>query len=285
MNAERHRRVVGDVPAKGSSSPLLWIALFGGLLVLLVACAGVSLVGFLVLGGAPAADGPQALIAKADLDRVESGMTLDEVTKLLGPGRAATQAHMRTAFNENRLVPISATDNWTRNADIVGVSDWHQWQNGNESIFVGFGKGKRTGKDRALMSFWVKRLDKGFESSPGLLPLFRIDDPDAIVDGPAKLNDDPRFKGDVKKNLIGNWRDDANMGYAFRADGTYERLGRKYQGTYRFIAADQIELILPPGAEAVGGPELKEQYRVWAGAEDMILQPAGLQMRLEFKRK
>ncbi len=284
--ANRHskRRPDSDespVNKKGNGAMLFIVGLgIGAVLVLCVPCAGVGL--YFVFQAGPDRmndDGaPQARITRADLDKIVSAMTLDEVNAILGPGRLATPADMRAAFNENRPIPISATDSWKRNAEIVGVKAWHQWRNGDESIFVGFAKGKKTGKERALISFWVKRLDDGFKANPGLLPLFRIDDPDAIAeerDAEEKLTNDPKFKqGDAKKLIVGQWADEVKHGWVFRADGTFhDRSPGGDPGDYRFTAPDQIELSYKPDWPGVAPGTIHhvKSFKVLVSEDTLIL--------------
>lgn len=278
----RRRHEVSEHPErnKGNRSLLLLAGLgIGALLVICVPCTGVGL--YLVFRAQPDdrnINAPRANIARADLDKIESAMTLGQVNAILGPGRLATAADMRAAFNENRPVPISATDSWKRNAEIVGVEAWHQWRNGDESIFVGFAKGKKTGKERALISFWVKRLDDGFQANPGLLPLFRIDDPDAIAEekgAEEKLINDPKFKnGDAKKLIVGRWADEIKHGWEFRANGTFhERSPGGDPGDYRFTAPDQIELSYKPDWPGVapGTVHHVKSFKVLVSEDTLIL--------------
>lgn len=238
-------------------------------------------------GGGPLNAAPQAKFVRDDIHKIEAGMTVEEVNAVLGEGRVANQNDMSRAFGTFRL---GADAKWTQAGRDAGVTTWRQWQNGDQRIFVGFGKGKRSGKDRALASFWVRPHGDGFESDLGILPLpaFFRDDPDNVAqerDEKNKVLNDPRFKaGDPKKLLVGKWLTYRDNGFEFRADGTYDRIGRRYQGTYRFVGADEIELHIPPGGEFVGGPAMTEKHKIWVSTEDLIMQLLPHRLKLSYKR-
>ena len=178
-------------------------------------------------------------------------MALDEVNAVLGPGRLATQADMNRAFGKFSL---GAAGKWMEAGRQAGVTSWRQWQNGDESIFVGFDKGKRTGKDRAITSFWVKPHAQGFDSDLGILPLpaFFGGDPDDLADERDEKNkiiNDPKFKaGDPKKLLVGDGSiilTAAMSSMPTAATSAWAQI----QGNKKFTAADEIELQIPPGGD------------------------------------
>ena len=294
--ADKRRRDRDDEgSAKKGGAPILFIVLgVGGLLLLLALCGGGGLAAFWFFHTDPARPpvepppGVQAKFTKADIHKIEAGMTPEDVTAVIGQGRAVGQDEMRHAFG---AMGDDATAKWQASGREAGVTTWRQWQNGEESIFVGFGVGKKSGKDRVLTSFWVRRKANGFESDIGLLPLPILfgGDPDDVAaerEEKNKIFNDPKFKGgDAKKLIVGRWLDEVRNGYDFRADGTYERVGRKYNGTYRFTGADEIEIHIPPGAEFVGGKGFVQKYRVWVGAEDMIMQSVPGQLKLTYTKR
>jgi hypothetical protein len=155
---------------------------------------------------------------------------------------------------------------------------------------MGFGKGQRTGKDRALAGFWVQPHANGFDSELGILPLpgFFRDDPDAVAqerEEKNKILNDPKFKaGDYKKLIVAKWLTDRDNGFHFHADGTYDRIGRRYRGTYKFVGADEIELHIPPGGEFVGGAAMTEKHKIWVSTEDLIMQMLPHRLKLSYKR-
>lgn len=230
---------------------------------------------------------PPAKFEKDDIHKIEPGMTVDEVNALIGEGRPANQNDMRQAFGNFAL---GADAKWTNAGREAGVSSWRQWKNGDQRIFVGFAKGQKSGRDRAVASFWVRPLPNGFESDPGIMPLpaFFGGDPDDIAKEREEKNkhlNDPKFKaGDPKKKILAKWLTDRDNGFEFRADGTYDRIGRRYQGKYKFVAADEIELHIPPGGEFVGGPALTERHKIWVSDEELIMQLLPHRLKLTYKR-
>jgi hypothetical protein len=233
-------------------------------------------------GGDPA--GP-VHVSKDHLHKLEAGMTVAEVQDVLGAGKTADEDDLVTAFGEaNR-----GADVWSARGRDVGVTAWRQWQDGDSSIFVGFGKGARSGKERALVSFLVKRDLRGFRIETGMFPLGGAD-PDDLAERReerAKLLNHPKWKaGNPKDLLVGKWRVAGRTGYDFNADGTYAKAGDfTYSSTYRFLAADQIELTIPAGKVFVGGKETTEKYQVLVSQEELILMPwPGRALLLEYQR-
>jgi hypothetical protein len=290
VDSKKKSRRESAAPKKEGGLPVL---LFGGvgcgLLALLFLCGGgIGLAIWIgtkdrpggILGG-----GGKANVSKENLHKIEAGMPLEEVNAILGSGRVANQDHMSEAFGNFGL---DASNKWIANGNNAGVDTWRQWQADDQSIFVGFGKGLKSGKEFVLISFWVKRKANGFASDVGVLTVFR-DDPDTLAakrDERVKLLSDPKWKGDRKARIVSKWHDEVGNGYEFKADGSYARLGfGKYNSTYRFTADDQIEITIPAGAEIVGAKARTETYKIWVSEDELLMQqqPAG-KMLLNYRR-
>jgi hypothetical protein len=277
-----------------SGFPVLLIGGIGcGLFALLLLCGGgIGLAVWLgakadpegILGGGGQGPG-KANVSKENLQKIDAGMPLDEVNAILGNGKVADHDDMERAFGDFGLDP---TNKWMGHGNNIGVAAWRQWQDGDQSIFVGFAKGRKSGKELVLISFWVKRKANGFESDIGVRPLLPVDDPDELAhehEERTKLLNHPKWKGDAKVRIIGKWLDEANNGYQFNANGTYSRLGfAKYDSTYRFTADDQIELTIPAGAEIVGGKARTESHKVWVSDDEMLMQHVTGRLLWKYRR-
>ncbi|HYV39814.1 MAG TPA: hypothetical protein VE988_29260 [Gemmataceae bacterium] len=217
------------------------------------------------------------------MDKLLAAMSLDEVKKILGDGSKATKEDMAAAFGSaDRPLPgqASAAETWMTNGRNAGVSTWYQWRNGDDSIFVGFGIGKKTGKERALVSFWVSKIPGGFKSEPGLLVINPGGDPDRFAlerEERAKLIDDPKWKsGNPKVLIVGTWRDNPkgnNQGYDFKADGSVIVFDiQTFNATYRFADDANIEIMIPANSGFPPSPEPRtKRYQVLVNQDELVL--------------
>jgi hypothetical protein len=133
------------------------------------------------------------------------------------------------------------------------VTVWYQWRADEFSIFVGFAKGKRTGKLKALLNFWVERVMTapglyGFLSEAGFL--VQSPDPDQITDAREAQNrliNDPKWKKEKERELlVDRWQGSLRLGYDFSTDGTVKVTGvQPYTSNYRFVDDDHIEINIP----------------------------------------
>jgi hypothetical protein len=280
-------------PRRSSRSgiPLVWIAVGSAILLILavsvvvvvVVMRGMNGAGPLVAGNpfSPSALGINPLATKANFVKLDEAMTLDEVQAILGPGASAGESEMEAAFGEG-ADPTGHNGTpgrqWMFNGRSAGVTSWYQWRAGNFSIFVGFARGSRTGKEKALLSFWVDRFGTGagglgmhgFNSEVGFLA---TGDPDKITDAHEAQNrllNDPKWKkGNPRQLLIGRWQDAVNFGYEFTANGAVKSFGlEEYASTYRFIDDSHIEINVP-AAPLV--PAHVAKYRVLVNETEMIL--------------
>jgi DNA-directed RNA polymerase subunit RPC12/RpoP len=193
-------------------------------------------------------------VTKDDLPKIKGAMSLEEVQAILGPGKVADENDMKVAFGNRSMHSDKGPpeEQWMNNGRMASVTSWYQWRSDDFSIFVGFGKGKRTGTLKALLSFWVERVSVGgglygFRSEPGLM-LFG--NPDDLTDARAaqdKVIDDPKWKGgNARQLLLGRWKNAFEFGYEFTADGIVKAVGiEKYTSTYRFIDDENIEINVP----------------------------------------
>lgn len=258
------------IGAIGLAFVLIIVAVVGVGAYLIVRGRGGSTPGIALLGVNPA-------VNRASLDRLEAGMSLEEVQAILGTGKPAGNNDILDAFAGFK----DAADKWFANSQTAGVTAWYRWQNGDESIFVGFAKGRRSGKQRALLAFWVHRttssLGRGYNSDPGFTESARLIDPDVLDQKrreEKKLLDDPKWKqGNPRQLLIGRFEDSIRSGYEFRANGTYESFGfGEYRSTYRFIDDQHIEITIPGGSGFPPGPKtVTKQYRVFVARDELIL--------------
>jgi hypothetical protein len=184
--------VASQVPAAAGSSmvPMVIIgAVLLGVALVVVAVGGVG--AFLLLRGRGSSGlaspgltllGVNPAVNQAALKAIQPGMTLDQVQAILGPGRNAHTSDFRDAFagfNDDAA-------KWSGNSTSAGVTSWYHWQNGDERIFVGFAKGRRSGKLRANVAFWVRRWStpdggRGYESDVGFIISTVFGDPDDLV--------------------------------------------------------------------------------------------------------
>lgn len=264
-------------------TPVIVIGAIGLAFVLIVvAVAGVG--AFLIVRGKGRA-GPGATLLgvnpavnRASLDRLEAGMSLEEVQAILGSGKAAGHSDLIDAFAGFK----DDADKWVGNSQAAGVTAWYRWQNGDESIFVGFAKGRRSGKQRALLAFWVQRSTtssgmRGYISDPAFTESARLIDPDILDQkrrDEKKMLDDPKWKqGNPRQLIIGRFEDSFRSGYEFRANGTYDSFGFfAHHSTYRFIDDQHIEIMIPGGPGfPPGAKTMIKQYRVFVARDELIL--------------
>ncbi|HEV3146175.1 MAG TPA: hypothetical protein VGZ47_19975 [Gemmataceae bacterium] len=278
----------------GTGMPGTWIVVGAVTLVVLIA-AGV--VGMIVLRGkggpaplsaggmfSPDGLGINPLVSKANFDRLEPCMTLDEVQSILGPGTPATEDDIKKACTvvrqfggPPRLPDSDPAGDWINNGRVAHVTGWYQWRAADLTVFVGFAKGKTTGKIRALLSFWFQRFGaNGYATAPGFA---EFDDPDKVtvkLDAEKRLFNDSKWKkGNARQLLLGRWhiagrlQDQAKIGYEFGADGTVKSFGGlNYSGTYRFIDDDHIE-IKAPATQLL--PASVEKYRVLVSQDELVV--------------
>lgn len=153
--------------AVANKSSLVPILVIGGVIVgAVLVLAMVGAVGMLFLlrgrGGSSAAGigpslplpGVNPAVNQAAMQKLQPGMTPEQVQLALGAGRTSNQNDLREAFARHN----ETADQWSEKGTSIGVTIWYQWRNGSESIFVGFAKGRRTGKLRAVLAIWVKAL-------------------------------------------------------------------------------------------------------------------------------
>jgi hypothetical protein len=244
----------------------------------------------------PSGFGVNPLATKANFEKLNEVMTLDEVQAILGTGKAAGEEDMAVAFGDGwaRDDPKGPpAKQWMGNGRSAGVTSWYQWRNGAFSIFVGFAKGKRSGKDKALLSFWVEALNSGvqgfgvhgFRSDVGFMAL---GEPDQISDARSaeerKLNDAKWKKGNPRQLLVGRWQDVLACGYEFAADGRVKSFGlEEYASTYRFVDDDHIEISVPAMPLR---PAHMAKYRVLVTQTELVLvrEEGRKVFPLEFKR-
>jgi len=278
--------------ASGSGMLVAWLAVAGVIVLVLLAGGVAAVIALRGKGGNPFAPGGgpfsasglglNSLATKANFEKLNEGMTLDEVQFILGAGNLAGESEMKIAFGDGwaRDDPKGPpAQQWMDNGRQAGVTSWYQWRNGNFCIFVGFAKGKRTGKDKALLSFWVERLDsgtkplayvEGFRSDVGFLA---TGDPDRVTDAreaeDRRLNDPKWKKGNPRQLLLGRWQDAIHCGYEFAADGAVKSFGLyEYASTYRFIDDSHIEINVPAMPLM---PSRMERLRVLVTQSELLL--------------
>jgi hypothetical protein len=217
-------------------------------------------------------------LSKASLQILRPGMTLDEVEVLLGAGKQANKEDIKIAFGNGSIkggADGPPEDQWMNNAQKSGVTAWYQWRENDSSIFVGFAIGKRSGKLKALLSFWVERFSVsgglyGFRTDAGFLT---FGDPDQITDARdaenRKINDPKWKKGAARQLLLGRWQDSIRRICEFKSDGTLKGYA---QGnsicTFRFIDEDHIEISIP---ETQMQPGRILRHRVLINKEELLL--------------
>ncbi len=246
------------------------------------------------LGGDLLAPGKPAVtaITKNDLSKLQEGMTLEEVEAILGAGKLSDQEGMKTAFGGSSGDPNGPPEaQWMNNGRSSGVTSWYQWRNDDLSIYVGFAPGKRSGKLKAMLSFWVERFAVsqglyGFRSNVGFM--MSGDDPDQFTDNRDAQNrvlDDPKWKkGSARQLLPGRWKDSVQAGYEFGTNSAVKAFGAvAYTGTYRFIDDDTIEITRP---ESQFLPGRVERYRVLVTNNELLLvyHVGRLRILQEYKR-
>ena len=284
--APRQRR-----SSAGGGMSIVLLAVGGVALLILVVASAIAVIAFRGKGASgsiaassgvfsPSGLGINPLATKANFDKLDEGMTLEEVQTIVGTGKAAGETDMEVAFGKARDDPRGPpAQQWMKNGRQAGVTSWYQWCNGDFSIFVGFAKGKRSGKDRALLGFWVERLDRGVKPID-YIEGFRSDvgftasgDPDKVTEAHdaenRRLNDPKWKKGNPRQLLLGRWRDSLSCGYEFGANGSVKSFGLdEYTSTYRFIDDENIEINVPP---ATLKPARMERYRVLVAQNELVL--------------
>jgi hypothetical protein len=242
------------------------------------------------LPGVPVINTPafNPAVKKEALDRLKEGMTLAEVEAILGPARKADVSDFRAAFAEDgrptdgyyreRGLP---SEQWEHNGRTAGVSQWYQWRSLHESIFVGFKKGQRSGKEKAIACFWVKSFQNlgawGFHSEPGFVSVGDSDEIEKARKKDEKLLNDPKWKrGNPRELLVGKWQAPIGLlmdGYEFSADGTVRAFGiTEYTSTYRFVDDHHMEITIPgqPNSLLLSQPT-QVKYRVLVTEDELIL--------------
>ncbi len=218
-------------------------------------------------------------VSKASLDKLEDGMTLDEVKDILGPGKEATREDMDMAFGNIIGAGQSPAEQWERNAkNNQGKTTWYQWRSGDNSIFVGFVTGKKSGTEIALLSFFVHRLgNNGFESSSNMMAR-GVADPDVIAKARSdriKMLNDPKWKeGKPRELLLGKWQTSPQDSYTFGADGKVQvnSFGGNYESTYKFTDDDHIQITIPANKGFPPNPQpLTMSYRVLVSKDELKL--------------
>ncbi|HEV3146176.1 MAG TPA: hypothetical protein VGZ47_19980 [Gemmataceae bacterium] len=284
--------------SRGSGTPVVLLAVGSVALVILVVAGAIAVIALLGKGGvSPLAGGGafsasglgiNPLATKANLGRVHEGMTLEESQAILGPGAPAGKNDMAMAFGSEKVDPYDQTDPpeeiKIRNGRIWGVTDWYQWRSGNLNIFIGFAKGKRSGKYKAMLAFWVEK----FDSRIGGTGSFRCDsetaftgrytDPDRITDEreaeDRKINDPKWKKGDPRQLLPGRWVIAGSVlkdGFEFGANGAVKSYGLQdhdYTSTYRFVDDNHIEINVPP---TLTTKARVDKYRVLVSQNELLL--------------
>jgi hypothetical protein len=237
----------------------------------------------------PSGLGINPLATKENFVKLDAGMTLDEVQTILGPATEANREDFHVAFGDSwersdRNGPPDGQ--WEFNGKQAGVTNWYQWRSGSFYIFVGFAKGKKSGKLKALLSFWVESYGAapggigmhGFESQAGILAMAG-GDPDWITDKREEENrriNDPKWKkGTARQLLSGVWvlkgtkDNDPKFGYEFKADGTVKSFGfYDYTSAYHFIDNDHIEINVP-AMQLI--PARVEKHRVLVTQNELLL--------------
>ncbi len=263
---------------------IVMAAIVLGFVLVLVAIIGVA--GFIYFRGSSGGAASPSLafvginpaVQRAVLDQIEAGMALEDVQKILGAGRSAGSSDILEAFGRDP----GAAAQWAGNAASAGVTQWFRWQNGDESIFVGFAKGHRSKKLRVLLTFWVRRFATapglhGFESKPGVLASAHFGDPDDYDKERrdfSRLVNDPKWKtGNPRQLLIGRFQDQFKFGYEFWADGRVKCLGPiEFTSTYRFVDDIYIEVMIPGNKLLPPGPNPKpKRYRVLVAEDELVL--------------
>lgn len=303
--APRVRRSLPPTSASGGGSGALWVILIlsvVGIALFVLVGAGVGIY-FAVRGkGGPGLSiGGASILGNSaanmeNFDKLAIAMTRPEVEAILGKGKRADQSDMDDAFAEDGrdFGPRGpASGAWLRNAQGAGVTQWYRWQNGDFSIFVGFAKG-RSGKERAMLSFWVQRLivpggGHGFESGTGLLGATILSDPDDVARDREKENQqlrDPKWnKGNVRQMIVGSWGDGIS-GYVFGANGSVQATGfTEYTTTYRFAGNDEIEWTAPPLGNFPGAMSRQVRYRVLVTVSELwLVEPERKGLVFKYKR-
>ena len=261
--------------------------------VVVVRMRGGSVAGVLALSPA-AALGLNPAVNLESAQQIRAGMSLEEIQSRFGPGKLATAADLNDARGG---FPVERHDGTGKMQEAdeeelirAGQMSLYRWQNGDLSVFVGFGRGRRSGKLYVMRTFWVER----FRAAPGgswgyrqrgLVSTWSNDDPDDVARLLAeqqKLLADPKWnRGNPRELLIGRWGMGGPIGgdahYVFGADGSLiaSMWFRNYQSTYRFLDANHVEINEPVLAPQLNNPEnvILEpmRYRVLVSRTELVL--------------
>jgi hypothetical protein len=206
------------------------------------AAAPVSLPG--ILPGAPLVT---RSITEVDFDRVDMGMTLEEVIALIGPG---TELDYDTLPNLSFHSAGTEASTLARMGASHQVTHWYRWFDGTNSLYVGMSPVREGGTRVTVVCFWDKKGKPGLYLASNVAkagPPERVARPDLRFP-PAQSPGDPR------KLIVGRWTpgrgtpDKGTPGkpiiIEFRADGTgtHYQDGHAYEGSYRFVDDKTIEL-------------------------------------------
>ena len=229
-------------------------------------------------------------ITKEALNKLEEGMSLEELEALLGKSSSPSDADWVKAFGGEKERGVDIIKG---NRGAGAVASWVYWRAHDESIFVGLAKGKTSGKDRAVNCFWVQGFsgpDKtGFFTHPGFDAGGM--DPDQVAakrEERIALFNNPKWKKDeVKTLIVGKSRDSGGHGYDFAADGSVVLfIINKQTGTYKFTAADTIEINVPANQTPSKQPG-SFSYRVLVNDQElaMLMLPSNIMgILLEYQR-
>jgi predicted Zn finger-like uncharacterized protein len=167
----RERDDYDDYPRRSqkSGSGMTWLAVVGGMVLLgVLVCGGL---GFFIYKRMKPENNPS--VTMANFQRVEVGMTLNQVEFILGPGRAPREFEMDALPD----------DEDQKNQDIVAALDdadaagqLYRWRNGNEGIWIIFTQDPHTGGKVEYIAFITINGQKMNIVSKGNLPGLAIED-------------------------------------------------------------------------------------------------------------
>jgi hypothetical protein len=158
-----------------------------------------------------------AAATKDNYDRIDFGMTPQDVQAVLGPGRQIQLQDFPPEVGPESLTKAARI--WAH-APTGQTNLWYQWGPGDPGLYVGFTKAP-SGTERVNFVGYRSTVDPRIKDKEGL---------GYVVKG-ADLQDEADLRlpptgpppGDPSALIIGKWVYHGRLVWEFRADGTYER--------------------------------------------------------------